>query len=435
MRHYVYFFGGGRADGSAAMKTLLGGKGAGLAEMTNLGVPVPPGFTISAELCIEYIKTRKYPPDLRAEVEGNLHRVEELVGRRFGSTERPLLVSVRSGAAVSMPGMMDTILNLGMNDGVADALARETGNPAFAYDAYRRFVQMYGDVVLGLKGDRSPFEHLIDERKKARGVSREIDLPAADLRDLVDAFKKAIRSRTGAKFPEEPQAQLWGAIEAVWRSWLGERAAAYRLIHHIPENLGTAVSVVAMVFGNMGEDSATGVGFTRDPSTGEQRFFGEFLVNAQGEDVVAGIRNPEPLERMAARFPAAYTELVETVQRLERHYRDMQDLEFTVERGKLYLLQTRHGKRTGAAAVRIAVDLRAEGVIGEEEALLRVSPDAVEQLLHPMVDPAAPCTVLTTGLPASPGAASGQVVFDAEEAFAWAAEGKSVILVRPETSP
>ncbi|MDP3773705.1 MAG: pyruvate, phosphate dikinase [Gemmatimonadales bacterium] len=435
MRRYVYYFGGGRADGSAAMKGVLGGKGAGLAEMTNLGVPVPPGFTISTELCIEYIKTRKYPPDLRAEVDANLRRVEELTGRQFGGAERPLLLSVRSGAAVSMPGMMDTILNLGMNDGVADELARQTGNPVFAYDAYRRFVQMYGDVVLGLKSNKSPFEHLIDQKKKARGVKRDIDLPASDLRALVDAFKEAIHDRTRVTFPEEPMAQLWGAIEAVWLSWLGERAAAYRLIHHIPEDLGTAVNIVAMVYGNLGEDSGSGVGFTRDPSTGEKRFFGEFLANAQGEDVVAGIRTPEPIDRMASLFPEAYRELIETVGRLEKHYRDMQDLEFTVERGKLFLLQTRNGKRTGAAAVRIAVDMTAEGLVSEEEALLSVSPEAVEQLMHPTVDPAAPCTVLTTGLPASPGAAAGQVVFDAEEAFAWAAEGKSVILVRAETSP
>ncbi len=435
MKRHVYFFGGGRADGSAAMKTILGGKGAGLAEMTNLGVPVPPGFTISTELCIEYIKTRQYPPSLRLDVETNLRHMEELTGRRFGSTERPLLLAVRSGAAVSMPGMMDTILNLGLNDAVAEALAKETGNPAFAYDAYRRFVQMYGDVVLGLKGSKSPFEALIEEKKKARGVKRDIDLSAADLRSLVEAFKQAIHGRANVDFPEDPTAQLWGAIEAVWRSWLGERAAAYRLIHHLPETMGTAVNVVAMVFGNLGEDSGTGVGFTRDPSTGEKKFYGEYLVNAQGEDVVAGIRTPEPIDHMAAKFPAAFSELKETVGRLERHYRDMQDFEFTVERGKLYLLQTRNGKRTGAAAVRVAVDMQAEGLITEEEALQRVSPDMIEQLLHPTVDPDAACTVLTTGLPASPGAACGQVVFDAEEAFAWAAEGKAVILVRPETSP
>ncbi|MBI3791320.1 MAG: pyruvate, phosphate dikinase [Gemmatimonadetes bacterium] len=435
MSRYVYFFGGGHADGTAAMKDVLGGKGAGLAEMTNLGVSVPPGFTISAELCIEYIKTRTYPGTLREEVAANLQRVEELIGRSFGALSRPLLVSVRSGAAVSMPGMMDTILNLGLNDAVAEALAAETGSPAFAYDAYRRLVQMYGDVVLGLKGPRSPFEALLRAKKETRGVKRDIDLPAEDLAALVGQYKEAIHRLAGVDFPENPDAQLWGAIEAVWRSWLGERAVAYRLLNHISETLGTAVSVVAMVFGNLGEDSGTGVAFTRDPSTGAREFFGEFLVNAQGEDVVAGIRTPEPITKMAERLPAAYTQLVETKERLERHYRDMQDLEFTVERGRLYLLQTRNAKRAGAAAVRIAVDMVGEGLISDEEALLRVAPEALEQMLHPTVDPRAECRVVVTGLPASPGAAAGQVVFDAQEAFAWAAEGKPVILVRAETSP
>jgi pyruvate,orthophosphate dikinase len=396
---------------------------------------VPPGFTLGAQLCIEYIKTRTYPGVVKEQVAHNLERVEELTGRAFGNPSRPLLVSVRSGAAVSMPGMMDTILNLGMNNAVAEALAAETGNPAFAYDAYRRFVQMYADVVLGLKGPRSPFEALLDKRKQQRRVKRDIDLPPDDLRALVLEYKDAVRSLTGASFPEDPEAQLWGAIEAVWRSWLGERAVAYRLLNQIPETLGTAVSVVAMVFGNMGEDSGTGVAFTRDPSTGAHEFFGEFLVNAQGEDVVAGIRTPEPIAGMAKRLPEAYRELLATKERLERHYRDMQDLEFTVESGKLYLLQTRVGKRAGAAAVRIAVDMVDEGLITDEEALLRVSPEAVEQMMHPTVDPAAQTRVIVTGLPASPGAAAGQVVLDAQEAFAWAAEGKAVILVRPETSP
>ena len=396
---------------------------------------MPPGFTLGAQLCIEYIKTRTYPGVVKEQVAHNLERVEELTGRAFGNPSRPLLVSVRSGAAVSMPGMMDTILNLGMNNAVAEALAAETGNPAFAYDAYRRFVQMYADVVLGLKGPRSPFEALLDKRKQQRRVKRDIDLPPDDLRALVLEYKDAVRSLTGASFPEDPEAQLWGAIEAVWRSWLGERAVAYRLLNQIPETLGTAVSVVAMVFGNMGEDSGTGVAFTRDPSTGAHEFFGEFLVNAQGEDVVAGIRTPEPIAGMAKRLPEAYRELLATKERLERHYRDMQDLEFTVESGKLYLLQTRVGKRAGAAAVRIAVDMVDEGLITDEEALLRVSPEAVEQMMHPTVDPAAQTRVIVTGLPASPGAAAGQVVLDAQEAFAWAAEGKAVILVRPETSP
>jgi len=435
MSRYVYFFGGGRADGTAEMKALLGGKGANLAEMTNLGIPVPPGFTISAELCVEYIRSGRYPAELRNEVAANLHRVEERVGRKFGGAPHPLLVSVRSGAAVSMPGMMDTILNLGLNDSVVAALAKETGNPQFAYDAYRRFVQMYGDVVLGLKGSRSPFEPLLTAKKKARGVERDIDLPADDLKALVGEYKAALKKLLPAGFPEDPEAQLWGAIEAVWRSWMGDRAVAYRRLHNVPETLGTAVSVMAMVFGNLGEDSGTGVAFTRDPSTGEKRFFGEFLVNAQGEDVVAGIRNPEPIEVMAQRFPDAYRQLVETYQQLERHYRDMQDLEFTIERGKLYLLQTRNGKRTGAAAVRIAVEMAEEKLLTQDEALLRVTPDALDQLLHPMVDPKADLSVLATGLPASPGAASGQVVFDAQEAFAWAHDGKAVVLVRAETSP
>jgi len=435
MSRLVYFFGAGQADGNAEMKSVLGGKGAGLAEMTNLGVPVPPGFTISAELCIAYITSHSYPPQLQEEVAHHLARVEELTGRRFGSTTRPLLVSVRSGAAVSMPGMMDTILNLGLTDAAADALAKETGNPAFAYDAYRRFVGMYGDIVLGLKGPRSPFEKLLEQRKQACGVTRDIDLPAADLQALVGEFKAAIRDLTGEAFPEDPAAQLWGAIEAVWRSWLGERAVSYRLLHGIPETLGTAVSVVAMVFGNCGEDSGTGVAFTRNPSTGARELFGEFLVNAQGEDVVSGIRTPEPIARMAVRLGDAYQELVATKDRLERHYRDMQDIEFTVERGRLYLLQTRTGKRTGGAAVRIAVDLVTEGVIGEPEALMRVAPTAIEQLMHPTVDPGAAVDCLATGLPASPGAAAGQIVFDAAEAETWAADGKAVILVRPETSP
>ena len=435
MSRYVYFFGGGRADGKAEMKALLGGKGANLAEMTNLGIPVPPGFTISAELCVEYIRSGRYPAELRDEVTTHLRRVEERVGRKFGGAPHPLLVSVRSGAAVSMPGMMDTILNLGLNDTVVASLAKETGNPQFAYDAYRRFVQMYGDVVLGLKGSRSPFEPLLAAKKKARGVERDIDLPADDLKALVGEYKAALKKLLPSGFPEDPEAQLWGAIEAVWRSWMGDRAVAYRRLHNVPETLGTAVTVMAMVFGNPGEDSGTGVAFTRDPSTGEKRFFGEFLVNAQGEDVVAGIRTPEPIEVMSQRFPDAYRQLVETYQRLERHYRDMQDLEFTIERGKLYLLQTRNGKRTGAAAVRIAVEMAEEKLLTEDEALLRVTPDALDQLLHPMVDPKADLSVLATGLPASPGAASGQVVFDAQEAFAWARDGKAVVLVRAETSP
>jgi pyruvate,orthophosphate dikinase len=431
----VYYFGNGHADGTAQMRNILGGKGAGLAEMTNLGIPVPPGFTISTELCIEYIGTRRYPPELRGEVADALRRVEQALGRRFGAAEKPLLLSVRSGAPMSMPGMMDTILNLGMNDRVAAALAKETGNPAFAYDAYRRFVQMYGDVVLGLKGARSPFEPILHARKQACGVQRDIDIPPREMQALVGEYKAAVKQLVGSAFPEEPEAQLWGAIEAVWRSWLGERAVAYRLLNKVPDNVGTAVNVMAMVFGNLGEHSGTGVAFTRNPSTGDREFFGEFLVNAQGEDVVAGIRTPQPITQMAERFPEAYTQLLETKDRLERHYRDMQDLEFTVEHGTLFLLQTRTGKRTGAAAVAIAVEMVEEGVISPQEALLRVPPEAIEQLMHPMVDPKAQCTVIANGLPASPGAAAGQIVFDAAEAKAWADGGKAVILVRPETSP
>ncbi len=435
MNRYVYFFGGGHADGTAAMRNVLGGKGAGLAEMTNLGVPVPPGFTISTELCIEYIQTRSYPPDLRDEVADGLRRVEAEMGRKLGDPKRPLLLSVRSGAPMSMPGMMDTILNLGINDKVAEALAAETGNRAFAYDAYRRFVQMYGDVVMGLKGSKSPFEPLLHAKKQKAGVERDIDLPPDLMQELVGEFKAAVKKETGKSFPDEPEAQLWGSIEAVWRSWLGERAVAYRLLNKVPDNVGTAVNVMAMVFGNLGEDSGTGVAFTRNPSTGDPAFFGEFLVNAQGEDVVAGIRTPEPIARMAETFPEAYAQLIATKDRLERHYRDMQDLEFTVERGTLFLLQTRTGKRTGAAAVQIAVEMVQEGVIAKEEALQRVAPEMVEQLMHPMVDPKADVSVFATGLPASPGAACGQVVFDAAEAKEWAADGKPVILVRPETSP
>ena len=435
MNRYVYFFGGGHADGTAAMRNVLGGKGAGLAEMTNLGVPVPPGFTISTELCIEYIQTRSYPPDLKDEVQDGIRRIEAAMGRSLGDPQRPLLLSVRSGAPMSMPGMMDTILNLGINDRVAEALAAEAGNRAFAYDAYRRFVQMYGDVVMGLKGPKSPFEHLLAAKKAKAGVTRDIDLPSDLMQELVAEYKGAVKDQTGRSFPEEPEEQLWGAIEAVWRSWLGERAVAYRLLNKVPDNVGTAVNVMAMVLGNRGEDSGTGVAFTRNPSTGDPAFFGEFLVNAQGEDVVAGIRTPEPIVQMAEQFPEAYAQLIATKDRLERHYRDMQDLEFTVERGTLFLLQTRTGKRTGAAAVQIAVEMVQEGVISKEEALQRVAPEMVEQLMHPMVDPKAECTVLATGLPASPGAACGQVVFDAAEAKDWAGEGKTVILVRPETSP
>ena len=431
----VYYFGDGRADGRAAMKDVLGGKGANLAEMTNLGIPVPSGFTLSTTLCIRYLADGRFPEDLRAEVQAALRRVEASTGKRFGG-DPPLLLSVRSGAKMSMPGMMDTILNLGLNDAAADALARRTGNPRFAYDSYRRLVQMYGDVVFGIEGGdgRDPFEAALAQLKAQRGAARDIDLSAEDLRQLVVGFKEIVRQEAGCPFPDDPWQQLWGAIEAVFKSWQTKRAVDYRRVHRIPDDLGTAVNVMAMVFGNLGEHCATGVAFTRNPSTGEPGLFGEFLTNAQGEDVVAGIRDPEPVALLQQRLPRGYAELQRAGATLERHFRDMQDLEFTVERDRFYLLQTRTGKRTAQAAVRIAVDMVAEGLIDRREAVGRVEPDQVNQLLHPMVDPAAQPDVLTTGLPASPGAAVGQVVFDAEAAVERAAKGEQIILVRRETS-
>jgi len=429
----VYFFGGGQADGGREDKALLGGKGANLAEMARIGVPVPPGFTITTEVCRHYLREGKYPAELREQVAAALARLEKETGKTFGGGDFPLLLSVRSGAPISMPGMMETILNLGLNDETVEALARATDNPRFAYDSYRRFVNMYGDVVLGVEHDA--FEELLSARKAAKGVEADTDLDADDLRALVGEYKALVAERTGKPFPDDPHEQLWGAIEAVFRSWNIDRAVAYRRVHGIPDDLGTAVNVQAMVFGNMGEDSGTGVAFTRDPSTGERRFFGEFLLNAQGEDVVAGIRTPVPIAEMAERMPAAYRELIEIQSRLEKHFREMQDLEFTVERGRLYLLQTRTGKRTAAAAVRIAVDMVDEGLITEREAVLRVDPKQLDQLLHPRLDPNARVTVLATGLPASPGAAAGRVVFDPDEAAELGAKGEPVILVRRETSP
>ena len=433
MTQLVYFFGNGKAEGTREMKVLLGGKGANLAEMTNLGVPVPPGFTIAASVCVEYLKSGGYPEALRAEVERNVVRLEEALDRRFGDATRPLLVSVRSGAAVSMPGMMETILNLGLNDRTVQALAAESGNARFAFDSYRRFLQMYGDVVLGVPG--SEFEHLLKAKRLTAGVETDAELSEDALRNLVEEYKALIRNRTGAEFPMEPTAQLWGAIEAVWKSWTLKKAVDYRRVNGISEDLGTAVNIVAMVFGNMGDDSGTGVAFTRNPSTGERRFYGEFLVNAQGEDVVAGIRDPLEIDEMANRLPAAYRELMETQDRLERHYREMQDIEFTVERGTLYLLQTRTGKRTAAAAARIAEEMVEEGLITREDAVRRVAPAQLDQLLHPMIDPSARAEPMCVGLPASPGAASGQAVFDPDEAERRAAAGDRVILVREETTP
>jgi len=429
----VYFFGSGAADGTREMKAVLGGKGANLAEMTNLGVPVPPGFTIACSACLDYLRGGGTSAELQAEIEKNLTRLEQVSGRGFGDPKNPLLVSVRSGAPVSMPGMMETILNLGLNDRTVIGLAQQSGNARFAYDSYRRFLQMYGDVVLNVP--MHDFEHLLKSKRLTNSTENDADLPEDALRNLVEEYKALVRNRTGADFPMEPREQLKGAIEAVWRSWTLKKAVDYRRQNNISEALGTAVNIVSMVFGNLGNDSGTGVAFTRDPSTGEKRFYGEFLVNAQGEDVVAGIRTPLPIDQMATQLPGAYAELLETQNRLEQHYRDMQDIEFTVERGTLYLLQTRTGKRTAAAAIRIADEMVAEGLISQRDAVLRVDAEQLDQLLHPVIDPGASAEQIATGLPASPGAASGQAVFDPDVAEQRAAEGIRVILVRDETTP
>ncbi|MGI8401661.1 MAG: pyruvate, phosphate dikinase [Gemmatimonadaceae bacterium] len=415
------------------MTDVLGGKGANLAEMTNLGVPVPQGFTIACSECISFLETGKYSDRLRAEVEGNIARLEEATGKKLGHPQNPLLVSVRSGAPVSMPGMMETILNLGLNDRAVNGLAEQSANARFAYDSYRRFIQMYSDVVLGVSGH--DFEHLLKSKRMTAGAASDADLSESDLRNVVEEYKALVRNRTGKDFPREPVVQLWGAIEAVWKSWTLKKAKDYRRVHGIPENLGTAVSVVAMVFGNLGDDSGTGVAFTRNPSTGEKRFYGEFLVNAQGEDVVSGIRTPLDIDDMAQQMPGAHKDLIATQDRLEKHYRDMQDLEFTVERGKLYLLQTRSGKRTAAAAVRIARDMVHEGLIDKIEAVKRVPAGHLDQLLHPIINPSIRATPLCVGLPASPGAASGIAVFDPDTAEQRALAGENVILVRDETTP
>ncbi|HEX6133705.1 MAG TPA: PEP/pyruvate-binding domain-containing protein, partial [Longimicrobiales bacterium] len=376
---FVYYFGNGHADGGREDKALLGGKGANLAEMTRIGIPVPPGFTITTEVCRLYLRDRRYPEGLTEEVLASVRRLEVDTGKKLGGSDEPLLVSVRSGGAVSMPGMMETILNLGLNDVSVEALARGSQDARFAYDSYRRFVQMYGDVVLGVPARL--FEERLTRLKVQRGAAEDTGLSADDLRGLVGEFKELVREHSGERFPDDPEEQLWGAIEAVFRSWNADRAIAYRRVHGIPDYMGTAVSVVAMVYGNMGADSGTGVAFTRNPSTGERVFFGEFLVNAQGEDVVAGIRTPLSIEQMATKLPAAYDQLLAVQQRLEQHFREMQDLEFTVERGQLFLLQTRTGKRTARAAVRIAVDMVAEGLIDEAEAVRRVDPKQLDQLL------------------------------------------------------
>lgn len=443
-KKYAYVFGPGKADGSAKMKDLLGGKGANLAEMASLGIPVPPGFTISTEVCTEYYENnQQMPSGLDKEVKEGVTFIEKKMNAKFGDTKNPLLLSVRSGARASMPGMMDTILNLGLNLETLVGLADRTGNERFVYDAYRRFIQMYSDVVLEI--DRENFEHMIDAVKKTRGIKLDTDLTAEDWKDLCCKFKSFVQEKLDRPFPDDPWEQLNGAIGAVFRSWNNKRAIEYRRINGIPGHWGTAVSVQAMVFGNMGDDCATGVAFTRDPGNGDRKFFGEYLVNAQGEDVVAGIRTPQPINLAGKKsdaeksleevMPNLYSELEKIYQKLEKHYRDMQDIEFTIQQGKLWMLQTRNGKRTAKAAVKIAVDMVDEGLITKEEAILRVEPDQLDQLLHPMLDPKAPKEVVARGLPASPGAAVGQVVFTADEAQKWAEKSEKVILVRLETSP
>ncbi len=443
---WVYTFGAGAAEGSSAMRDLLGGKGANLAEMSSLGIPVPPGFTLSTEVCTAFYANQKsYPDNLQQQVAAALDRVSALTARRLGDAKKPLLLSIRSGARASMPGMMDTVLNLGLNDETVAGLAVESGDLRFAYDSYRRFIHMYSDVVLGV--EHHLFEDALERHKNGIGVNQDTELSADDWREVIDDYKEIVGNETDTPFPQDVNAQLWGAIGAVFSSWESARARTYRRIHGIPDNWGTAVNVQAMVFGNMGEDSATGVAFTRNPSNGAKEFYGEYLINAQGEDVVAGIRTPQYLTRQARELagethksleenmPAVFAELTTIYQRLEAHYRDMQDIEFTVEKGKLWMLQTRNGKRTTAAALKIAVDMAREGLITEAQAVLRIDPMSLDQLLHPSLDPKAPRNVLTRGLPASPGAATGEVVFTPDKAEQWAANGRKVILVRTETSP
>jgi len=433
-KKYVYFFGNGKADGRGDMKGLLGGKGAGLAEMTNLRVPVPAGFTITTEACNEYFKNKKkYPQGMWEHILTNLKKTEKAMGMKFGDHTNPLLVSVRSGAKFSMPGMMDTVLNLGLNDTTMKALIKKTKNDRFAYDAYRRFITMFGNIVMGV--DRQKFERALEEIKERKGVHLDTDLTAADLKGVVDEFKVIYKRSTGENFPSDPYEQLKKAINAVFSSWFGDRAVKYRKLNNIPENLGTACNVQAMVFGNMGENSGTGVGFTRDPSTGQKRFFAECLINAQGEDVVAGIRTPLHISELKKRLPKAYNELDRIYKKLEKHYRDMLDIEFTVQEGKLYMLQTRGGKRTAAAALRTAIDMVKERLIDKRTAILRIDPQQLDQLLHPTIDPKAKVSVIAKGLPASPGAAVGKVIFTPDEAEKAAEKGEKVILVRTETSP
>lgn len=446
MTKWVYTFGDGKAEGKAEMKNLLGGKGANLAEMANLGLPVPPGFTITTEVCTYYYANgQTYPAALKGEVEAALAHVGKLAGKTFGDATDPLLVSVRSGARASMPGMMDTVLNLGLNDKTVEAVAKQSGDRRFAYDSYRRFITMYSDVVLGI--EHHHFEEILEAHKDRQGFSLDTDLSADDWAMLVGRYKERVQEELGKPFPQDPHEQLWGAIGAVFGSWMNNRANTYRRLHNIPESWGTAVNVQAMVFGNMGDDSATGVAFTRNPSTGERKLYGEFLINAQGEDVVAGIRTPQEITEEARKeagsdkpslegaMPAAFGDLKRIYEALEKHYRDMQDLEFTIEKGKLWMLQTRSGKRTAKAALKIAVELAGEGLITKDEAVARIDPASLDQLLHPTIDPSAERKIIATGLPASPGAASGEIVFTSEDAETLKAQGRKVILVRVETSP
>ena len=455
MAKYVYSFGEGKADGSRDMKALLGGKGANLAEMTNLGIPVPPGFTISTDVCAFYKDPQRYPAEIQGEVDEALARIESILGLKFGDPEKPLLMSVRSGAFISMPGMMDTVLNLGLNDETVAGLIEQSGNARFVYDSYRRLISMYGDVVMGLKpesrDDIDPFEEILEELKEQAGVALDLELSADDLKELTVRYKEAIKSRLGVGFPQDAREQLWGGIGAVFYSWDIPRAVAYRELNNIPDDMGTAVNVQAMVFGNLGEDSGTGVAFTRNPANGDNTFYGEYLMNAQGEDVVAGIRTPQPINELQKgdrdvlsleeERPDIYEELDGIRKKLDSHYREMQDIEFTIQKGKLWMLQTRSGKRTGVASVRIAVEMVEEGLISKEEAIMRVEPDQLNQLLQPTFNPTEKDKIiddgklLAVGLNAGPGAATGKVVFNAEDAVEWAERGEKVILVRWETSP
>ncbi|MBN2720418.1 MAG: pyruvate, phosphate dikinase [Proteobacteria bacterium] len=433
-KKYVYFFGDGKADGNGKMKDLLGGKGAGLANMTNLKIPVPPGFTITTEACNTYFENgKKHPEGMWKEVVENIGKVEKSMGARLGDSRNPLLLSVRSGSKFSMPGMMDTVLNLGLNDTTLKALIAKTGNERFGLDTYRRLISMFGSTVMGI--ERHEFDKALEKMKKSKGVELDTDLTAKDLRTLVDKFKAIYKKGTGKNFPSDPLAQIRLAINAVFDSWFGDRAVRYRKINRIPHDLGTACNVQAMVFGNMGENSGTGVGFTRDPSTGKKQFFAEYLPDAQGEDVVAGIRTPLHIDELKKKQPKTYEELNRIYLKLEKHYKDMLDLEFTVQDGKLYMLQTRIGKRTAAASLQIAIDMVKEGLIDKKEAVMRIDPEQIDTLLHPMIDPKADVKILAKGLPASPGAAVGKVVFFAEDAEEWASRGEKVILVRHETSP